>query len=111
MPNKVWKSDFDADAGLAVGSEVARMHGNKDNYIQCDSMGTYISGRVSLLSQMQEVRTGAMWTFNTNWALMIPSTLGTPVPVLNVDPPIKTVENMVKQAGVMIGLFSSFTSI
>jgi hypothetical protein len=110
MPNKVWKADFESPAGMAIGNEVARMHGNKDNYVQCDGLGTYVSGRMSLLSQMQEVRTGGLWTFNTNFALMIPSTLGTPIPVLNVDPPLKMLETIGQQAAIMIGLFASLST-
>ena len=107
MPSKVWKADFESPAGIAVGNEVARIHGNKENYVQCDGLGTYVSGRMSLLSQMQNIRTGGLWTFNTNWALMIPSTLGTPVPVLNVNPPLKMLANIGQQAALMIGLFAS----
>lgn len=106
MPNKVFKSDAASPAGLGLGNEVARMHGNKDNYVQVDGLGTYISGRVSLLSQMQQIRTGGLWTFNNNFALMIPSTLGTPIPVLKIDPPLKGLQNLVEQASIMIGLFA-----
>ena len=106
MPNKIWKADFESPAGMAVGNEVARMHGNKDNYVQCDGMGTYFSGKVSFLSQMQDVRTGGLWTFNTNWALMIPSTLGTPIATLNVNSPLSSLESIGEQAAIMIGLFA-----
>lgn len=110
MPNKIIKSDTAAPAGIGLGNEVARMHGNKDNYIQIDGLGTYISGRVSLLSQMNQVRTGGLWTFNNNFALTIPSTLGTPVPVLMVDPPLKGLQNIVEQASIMIGLFAGIAA-
>lgn len=105
MPNKIFKAEPTAPAGFACGTEVARMHGTAENWIQCDTLGTMVQGRLSLLSQMDAVRTGGLWTFSNNWYLMIPSTLGTPVPVLNHNPPTELMENMMEQASLMIGLF------
>jgi hypothetical protein len=113
MPERIFKSEPTASAGIAFGSECARMHGTDGNYIQTDSMGTFISGKVSFLSQMPEIRTGALWTFNSNWAMMIPSTLGTPSAVLVVDPPVKNVEALVKQSATImagLGMLTSITS-
>lgn len=104
MPSKMIKSEPAASAGIALGSECSRMHGTDSNYIQIDSMGTFISGKVSLMSQMQEIRTGGLWTFNSNWAMMIPSTLGTPSATLVVDPPIKNVQALAAQASTMMSL-------
>lgn len=105
MPDRMIKSEPTASAGVSLGSECARMHGTDSNYIQTDAMGTFVSGKVSFMSQMPEIRTGALWTFNSNWAMMIPSTLGTPSATLLVDPPIKNVESLASQAAIMMGLF------
>jgi hypothetical protein len=111
MPSKTWKSEPAASAGVAIGSETARMHGTDSNYIQIDSMGTFVSGKVSFMSTMPEIRTGALWKFNTNWNLMIPSTLGTPQPTILVDNPVKNIKELGKQAALMMSLFGMFSSI
>lgn len=111
MPNKVMKSEPTAGAGFAMGTEVARMHGTDENWIQCDSLGTMIQGRLSFLSQMDAVRTGGLWTFNNNWYLMIPSTLGTPVPVLNYNEPTEMMQNMIDQVAIMGSLFAAVSSV
>jgi len=105
MASKVFKMDISAPAGFVVGKEVARMHGSKSNYVMSDAVGTYISGPVSFVNQPQNIRIAALWTFNNAFNLMIPSTLGTPQAVLNVDPPIKTLENIMKGAAEMIALY------
>lgn len=111
MPSKMIKSEPGASAGIALGSECSRMHGTDSNYIQIDSMGTFISGKVSLMSQMQEIRTGGLWTFNNNWSMMIPSTLGTPSATLIVDPPIKNIQALTKQAVTMMSLMGMIGAI
>lgn len=105
MAQKMIKSSPLAPAGVSIGNETARMHGSEDKYIQIDSKGTFISGKVSFMSTMSEVRTGAMWTFNNNFAMMIPSTLGTPSATLMVDPPIKNIQNIVEEASLMMGMY------
>lgn len=111
MPEKIFKSEWDAPAGVSIGSECARMHGNDHNYVQIDSVGTFVSGGVSFLSTMPQIRTGAMWTFNNNFAMSIPSTLGTPSPTLVVNPPIKQIQSIAKQATTIGALFGMFRNI
>jgi len=111
MPEKLLKSENAATAGVSVGYDCARIHGTDTNYVQTDSMGTFVSGKVSFLSTMPEIRTGALWTFNTNWSMMIPSTLGTPSAVLMVDPPIKNVQALAKQAATVMSLLGMLGAI
>jgi hypothetical protein len=111
MPTKTFKANINSPAGIVVGDEVARIHGSKQNYLMCDALGTYLSGPMSFLSQTQNIRMAGLWTMNNAYNLMIPSTLGTPQAVLNVDPPIKTLENIMKGAAQMAALYGMLVAI
>ena len=105
MADKMLKSEIDAKAGVSVGREVARMHGSADNYVQSDSLATFVGGPVSFVSQPENIRMGGMWTMNKAMILMIPSTLGTPQATLNFDPPLKGLENIMKGAAAYMALY------
>ena len=107
--SKLWKSSIDAKAGVSVGEEVARIAGSEDNWVQTDATGTFINGPLSL-PLPQEIRMGGLWKMSNAFSLMIPSTLATPTPVIQVDPPIKTLTNVMKGAVEMMALFGMFTS-
>lgn len=109
--SKMWKSDMTAKAGMSVGKEVARMHGSADNYVQTDSHATFIAGPVSFMSNPENVRMAGMWTMNKAMNLMIPSTLGTPQQVLNFEPPIKGLANIMKGAAAYMALYGMLTGI
>ena len=108
--SKIIKSSLGAKAGVAVGEEVARMAGSEDNWVQTDSTGTFINGPLSLPSP-EEIRMAGLWKMSGPFSLMIPSTLATPTPVLEVDPPIKGLQNIMKGAIEMMALFGMFSSI
>ena len=61
---KTYKSGSDAEAGVVVAKNVARLHGNKDNYISADERGVTINGPMSLVAGSDQIRIGALWTFN-----------------------------------------------
>jgi hypothetical protein len=108
--SKIMKSSLGAKAGIAVGEEVARMAGNEDHWIQTDATGTFINGPLSLPAP-QEIRMGGLWKMGDAFKLMIPSTLATPTPILEVDPPLKGLQNIMKGAVEMMALFGMFSSI
>ena len=103
MP-RVIKDGVEAAAGIAMGSNVARMHGKKDNYIQTDEQGVTISGPMSFVAGLGQIRTGALWTFNNELILAIPSTLATPSPTVIFNPPVKQLKNLIEGASIMISL-------
>ena len=101
MP-RVIKDGVDGGAGLAMGSNVARLHGKKDNFVQVDEQGVSISGPMSFVAGLGQIRTGALWTFNNEMMLTIPSTIGTPIPTLMINPPVKQLKNLIAGASLMI---------
>ena len=107
MPDKMWKSEPTSLAGFACGNSVARMHGNKDNFVKCDDTGTFLSGRVSFVTQAQNIRVSTLWTFNNAFALSIPSTLGTPIPTLQFSPPTESLQYIMSGAVQMMQLIAS----
>ena len=102
---KVFKDSPDAPAGMAAGIKAIRINGTKENYVLVDNFGTTISGPISIVAGLNQVRTGALWTFNGEMQLSIPSTLATPTPVLKIDPPLKQIKGIVEAAALFIALF------
>lgn len=102
------KSSHDASAGVVVAKNAARMHGNKDNYVMTDERGTTINGPLSFVSGSDQIRFGGLWTMSHQLRLTLPSTMATPSPVMTVNPPIKQLTSVMKEAAVMISLLGSF---
>lgn len=105
---RTFKVSPDAAAGMVMSDSVARLMGNRDNYLMADNRGMTLAGPLSIVNMLSQVRTAALWTFNDNFKLSLPSTLATPTPVLRIDPPLKQMRALVKDATVMIGLIGGF---
>jgi hypothetical protein len=100
-----------AEAGLAVAGNVARIHGNKDNYVMTSEQGTTISGPVSFVAGASQIRFGGMWTMNNELMLQLPSTLATPIPTMMINPPIKQIVSLAKDAIIFMGLIGAFAAV
>ena len=111
MGTKVIKSSPDSDAGIVVSKNVVRMNVNEDNGVMVDERGVTITGPVSFASNTNQIRVGGLWTFNSPMQMMLPSTMATPSAVLMVDMPISQFTNLMKEAGVMIGLIGGLAAI
>jgi len=82
------------------------MNSGEDNAINIDERGVTINGPMSLVGGTNQIRVGALWTFNNMMALSLPSTIATPTPVLMIDPPGKQLASLMKQAALMIALLT-----
>jgi hypothetical protein len=111
MGTRTIKSGADAAAGVVVSSNASRMHGNKDNYIMTDERGTTINGPVSFVSGSDQIRVGGLWTMNHQLLLSLPSTMATPNPVFSINPPVKQLTSIMKEATVMIALLGAFGAL
>ena len=101
---KMIKENPDGQAGVAISSNVVRVHGKEENYVAVDEQGTTISGPISFVAGSEQMRFGAMWTMNSELNLSIPSTLATPTPVMVVNPPIAQLQNIMQSAQIMISI-------
>ncbi|RLC99696.1 MAG: hypothetical protein DRI46_09020 [Chloroflexi bacterium] len=101
---KMLKDNVEGEAGVAVSSNVVRVHGTKENYVAVDEHGTTINGPVSFVAGTEQIRFGALWTMNSELNLSIPSTLATPTAVMIVDPPVKQLAGIMEAAVLMIGI-------
>lgn len=108
---KTIKDTPEAAAGLVVGTNAARLMGKRDHYVAVDERGTTINGPVSFVSSPQQIRMGGLWTFNNPLTMSIPSTLATPSPVLIVNPPVKQVASLMKDAVIMMGLLATLSTL
>jgi len=111
MGTKTIKSDAGSEAGIVVSKNASRMHGNKDNYVMTDERGTTVNGPISFVSGSDQIRIGGLWTLNNQLLMTLPSTLATPTPTLIINPPIKQLATLMKDATVMMGLLSALSAI
>jgi hypothetical protein len=107
MGTKVIKSSPSSDAGIVVAENLVRITAKESNGITVDEKGVIVQGPVSFVSGSDSIRVGALWTFNSTMPLSLPSTLATPSPVFNIDPPTKAIAGLVEDASIMIALLFS----
>jgi len=88
---KTIKSKPENATGIQVGDTHCEMtvgSGGTTNGVRVDETGVYISGNMSLMASPDQIRLGGLWTFNSPWMLMFPSTMAFPIPTLMISPPI-----------------------
>lgn len=111
MGTKTIKSTSDSNAGIVVSENAVRANGSKDNSITIDDKGITLNGPMSIPGGSSQIRFSALWTMNTELMLSLPSTLATPMPVMTINPPVKQIASLVKDATVMIGLMTALGGI
>jgi hypothetical protein len=111
MGTKIIKSNSTSGAGVVVSENTVRATVNEDNSVMVAENGVTISGPVSLVSSPAHIRVGGLWTFNTPYNMMLPSTYATPAATLTVNPPIKQFKTIMEDASIMMGLLASLSSL
>ena len=91
---KVWKASLNAKAGMSVTDETATMQSSKDNFIVQTDEGTFHGGKQSFICAPSDIRIAGNWTFNDHMVSTLPSTIVTPMPVLNTSYPLSGVANI-----------------
>ena len=90
---KVQKYRPESSAGLTLYDDKITMAGSADHHISSDStFGNFISGKTSILADLQQIRVAGMWVLNPVLASCIPSTASTPNATLQLDIPTKNVK-------------------
>ena len=101
---KTWKIGEDAKAGMQVGADNAVMSAEtsgEPNLVHVDSTGVYIQGKQSWMTMPEQIRVAGFWTQNTVWMQMLPSTMASPIPNLILNPPIKSVEDILESVAIL----------
>jgi hypothetical protein len=99
LSRKVWKSDPNAEAGIEVRDESVTMiagTAGAPSAVRVDKSGTYIGGKVSIMSMPDQIRVGGLWVQNNPFLGMLPSTLASPIPALILNPPIQGITDLVE---------------
>jgi len=107
MAVKTWKLAPESVAGMQVGEEhvTACVAVSGDvNGIYIDKTGTYIRGKLSIMTAPEQIRVGGFWTQQSGWMQMFPSSTAFPNPNLILSPPIKGIEQIVKAVAFMTSL-------
>lgn len=107
MGVKTWKASQDATAGMqvtdgSVQATVATVDGVNGLYV--DDSGVYIRGKLSLMTNPEQIRVGGLWVQPTGWQQMFPSTMAFPNPNLLLSPPLKGVAEMAQAVSWMMSL-------
>jgi hypothetical protein len=107
MPKKTWKVSQDAPAGVQITDEsitiAARTPGDV-NGVFVDDSGVYLRGKMSIMTMPEHIRIGGLWTQQSAWAQMLPSTLGFPNPNLVFNPSMSGITDMVEAVSWMMGM-------
>lgn len=106
MPTKTIKSSPGSDSGIVVSENITRITTKEENSVEVAEKGVTINGPVSFVSGPDQIRVGGLWTFNEATTMSLPSTLATPHPVLKINPPVRQIASLIKDAAVMMSLLA-----
>ncbi len=107
MATKTWKSSQDSVAGMQVGKShvTASVATPGDvNGIYVDETGTYLRGKLSIMTMPEQIRVGGLWVQQSGWMQMFPSTLGFPNPNLVLAPSTKGITDMAQAVAWMMSM-------
>jgi hypothetical protein len=103
MPDsKYFMANRDAQAGLRVAQSRAMLKGTKTMYICIDETAIHLHGTVSLATQ--KVKYASMFVLQKPMKAIIPSCLGTPVPMAEIDMPTDFLTHIASGAAEMMAL-------
>lgn len=96
---KIWKYSPGGEAAHKVTDSTASMQGGKDHGFFSDAkLGNFVKGPLSITAHPGNIRIHGLWTLNPQLLSCIPSTIVTPVSVLNIDLPLSGSLELMKEA-------------
>jgi hypothetical protein len=100
---KLWKHNPGSDSAHKVGDGFASVQGSQDNGFFSDAkLGNFVKGPLSITGGPENIRINGFWTLNPQLLSCIPSTIVTPVSVLNFDMPLSGALELMKEATAMM---------
>ena len=104
MVKKSWKVGPESTAGMTITDRNAAMFANKDNFVLTDESGIYFVGPQSHVTTPENIRVAGLWTQNTAYQQMVPSTIVTPIPNLIINPPFQGLKQLADAVSLMKAL-------
>ena len=97
------KDKIGSDSALILEVDSATITTGPNAFISTIRDGNYINGPVSFSSDFTKIRFGGIYKFNPLLANTIPSTVITPIPVLEVVTPVKEAAGLLAISGMILG--------
>lgn len=93
---------IDASSALILGTKSATLKGTRQNHIVMDETAVHISGNIAL--HAQHVKYATLFALQRPMRAIVPSCLGTPVPMTEIELPTDTLEYVAAGAAEMMAL-------
>lgn len=90
----ILKETPESSSFIQAGSDYSQIASGPNSITTTRDAGNFINGPISFTSPPTAIRFGGVFKFNPLIATMIPSTIATPIPTLQLDLPIKNIGTM-----------------
>ena len=91
-----------ATAACVLGTNSVTLKANKTNHVVLDETAVHLSGNVAL--HTQHIKYASLFAFQRPMQAIIPSCIGTPTPMCNVEFPTETLKHLAEGAAEMMVL-------
>lgn len=100
----IYKDKPDGQSFLQTDETFAQIASGANSITTTSDGGNFIQGPLSISSNINNIKVGGIFRFNTMLSTGIPSTMITPVPVLKLDIPTGNLTSMAKIATIASSL-------
>lgn len=90
----IYKNSIAADALLDLSETSVSIAAGPMSVVSDKDGGNFIQGPLSISSPFTSIRMGGIYKFNQMNMLGMPSTMVTPIPLFQIEPPIKEVGSL-----------------
>lgn len=97
------KNKIDSNSAVILELDEASITAGPNAVISTAKDGNYINGPLSFSSSFTKMKFGGIYKFNSLLANTIPSTVITPIPVLEVKTPVKEASGLVSITAMVLG--------
>lgn len=103
---KVWKLSPDSMAGIKTDdTSVLLWGGPKNAILVSNDFGVIVKGRTAFTGMPSDIQIGGLWKFNNQLLSTIPSTIMSPVSVLDFQLPMKNLFQFFRRLATDLGAF------
>lgn len=97
------KNKIDSNSAIVVNYDEASVTSGPNAVISTSKDGNYINGPMSFSSNFTKIKFGGIYKFNSLLANTIPSTVITPIPVLEIHTPVKAAAGLASITAMVLG--------
>ena len=101
MP-KIIKDSIGGKSVLSLGTTTTSISSGPNSISCTNDHGNFVNGPLSISSSFTKIRMGGIYRFNSLLANTIPSTVITPIPVLEIDIPSKEAAGLIGLAAMVL---------